>query len=368
MPRLLVLVAASMFAAFALAFAQGSPVATTQRIETAFADAETLRFRGECKARAAKMADLAAYLIPFTAPTATGFSAEAKAEYRTRLSEATLRPCPAGYPTPSEPPAVVATPLSAPGPTPQSEVAVLAGELEGACGDQWSVLRLRMLAALDRAILVEGNSPRARDFSSARAALLRRDPPICEKPAPVAATAGPAHDRYVALATKAEGHLSAARTAQANGNCARFRSQRSAANLTLGMMRGTKYVPPQPDPLIAAIEAMRILPCPAPRPPIVARCANTYKNHREAGLPLTCRCAGPDQFLMTWGTDIYLNGSSICNAAIHVGAISQNGIGTIRLIPVARADRAKGTVRNGVSTYDWNLETADGFGVTPVQD
>ena len=436
------------------AWPQGTPFETTQRIETAFADVETLRMRGDCAARARKLSDLAGYLVPFIAGGDTGFSAAAKAEYRERLSEATLRPCPPRRdpPPPAVTPPLPATvtlddlsaeylaacgaafepararyvaaldraitrerdparrarlaalrsgalaasyrscnPQPATGPAPRDEIAGLAGELEAACGDQWSVLRLRLLGALDRAIAVEGNAQRVRDFESARKVLLRRDPPPCVQPAaPAGESIRQFHrrQRWQTAAGDFERELFQAERARFAGTCAARAQRLAAARAALARMGKSGYVPPTPGTHAARLREQERRACPPPgaaagakpptlpaptprtaaarRPARAPDCENVFESQARSGRGMTCRCNGIEQFLMTWGSNPYRGGSAICNAAIHAGVLPANGVGVVTIQRVAGAKAALGSERNGISTYNMDFGYESAFTFVPV--
>jgi LCCL domain len=54
------------------------------------------------------------------------------------------------------------------------------------------------------------------------------------------------------------------------------------------------------------------------------------------------------------GTDVYTDDSSICTAAVHAGAISLKRGGEATITVVGPSAGYVGSVRNGVTSYDWD--------------
>jgi hypothetical protein len=80
-------------------------------------------------------------------------------------------------------------------------------------------------------------------------------------------------------------------------------------------------------------------------------CPSTFQAGGAAEVRCTCV---PAQFSGSlWGTDIYTTDSSICNAALHAGAVSRSG-GEVTAIAAAGCPKYKGTARNGVTSGGWN--------------
>jgi hypothetical protein len=62
-----------------------------------------------------------------------------------------------------------------------------------------------------------------------------------------------------------------------------------------------------------------------------------------------------------WGTGIYSGGSSICNASLHIGAISQNG-GVVKVKILGSQSRFRQSQRNGVLSQSYGeYPTSFGF-------
>lgn len=88
-----------------------------------------------------------------------------------------------------------------------------------------------------------------------------------------------------------------------------------------------------------------------PRQSSAPSCPSDAQRIGTAGL--TCRCGGGSRGAgPVWGSGPYTADSSICNAAVHSGLITDDGgVVTLRIAP-GRASYA-GTQRNGVSTGNW---------------
>lgn len=394
-----------------------TPFDAVERIEQAFANIETLRMRGDCAARDRRLHELGQFLTPLIGPTATAFRTEVKLEYSERLAEAARRRCPAGPPaaTPAPPPPPPRTttlddldtehllscgarfeplreqliaafdraitrervaaerarladwrsrvlarkyrPCSPPppaGPAPAQEVRTLADQLNAACGDQWSVLRLRMLAALDKAIAVEGNAGRIRDYQAARTTLLRRDPPPCEKQSDP-------RTLYERAFYAAEIATARAEDARIAGDCVKFRASIDQARRHARAMAASGHRPAVRLDVDTRINQTAARPCP-PRPRTLddvrkaPACANTFNNHRDARLPMRCRCNGIEQYLSTYGSGPYAQNSAICNAAVHAGVLPRNGVGVVLLSPVPGLVKIEGSERNGISSMSFFRE------------
>lgn len=63
-------------------------------------------------------------------------------------------------------------------------------------------------------------------------------------------------------------------------------------------------------------------------------------------------CPAANQTGNVWGTDIYTDDSSICEAAVHAGVISRDG-GTVHYVRRGAQESFRGSVRNGVSSSDY---------------
>jgi hypothetical protein len=54
-----------------------------------------------------------------------------------------------------------------------------------------------------------------------------------------------------------------------------------------------------------------------------------------------------------WGTDIYTDDSSVCNAAVHAGVITYEEGGTVTIVLEGPQESYVGTERNGVTSLDY---------------
>ena len=70
------------------------------------------------------------------------------------------------------------------------------------------------------------------------------------------------------------------------------------------------------------------------------------------GQTVVCSCAPDSMSGSVWGTDIYTTDSSVCAAALHAGAVAQEG-GVVVLTGVPGQSKYAGTARNGITTRDW---------------
>jgi len=72
----------------------------------------------------------------------------------------------------------------------------------------------------------------------------------------------------------------------------------------------------------------------------------------EVGKTYKFKCPADRKESSVWGTDIYTLDSSLCNAAVHAGKLTESGGAvTIELRP--GEDSYKGTMRNGIKTNDY---------------
>ena len=67
---------------------------------------------------------------------------------------------------------------------------------------------------------------------------------------------------------------------------------------------------------------------------------------------LECACEPSQLDGSVWGSKIYTSDSSICNAAVHAGAIPRTG-GTVKAKATADCAAYEGTLANGVKTSNW---------------
>jgi hypothetical protein len=72
----------------------------------------------------------------------------------------------------------------------------------------------------------------------------------------------------------------------------------------------------------------------------------------QAGVIYRYACPPADQTGTVWGTDIYTDDSSICEAAVHAGVIGRDG-GTVHYERLGAQQSFRGSVRNGVSSSEY---------------
>lgn len=90
-----------------------------------------------------------------------------------------------------------------------------------------------------------------------------------------------------------------------------------------------------------------------------AVCPRNFSMHRDSTLSIICNC-GEDAFTgSVWGTDTYTHDSSICNAALHAGAVGPDG-GMVLAKGAPGLSSYEGTESNGVrssnyGSYGWSF-------------
>ncbi len=72
----------------------------------------------------------------------------------------------------------------------------------------------------------------------------------------------------------------------------------------------------------------------------------------QAGVIYRFVCPPATQTGNVWGTDIYTDDSSICEAAVHAGVIGRDG-GTVHYERLGARQSFRGSARNGVSSSDY---------------
>jgi hypothetical protein len=83
---------------------------------------------------------------------------------------------------------------------------------------------------------------------------------------------------------------------------------------------------------------------------VAGRCPSTFQSAGTAELHCTCTA---NQFSgSVWGSDIYTGDSSLCNAALHAGAVP-NGGGAVVAIAAPGCASYAASSRNGVTTSAW---------------
>jgi hypothetical protein len=286
------------------------------------------------------------------------------------------------------------TATSPPPPTPRQSLDALIGQLNDACGDEWSVLRLRTLAALDAAIAAEPSAQEISNLNGARAALLRRDPPACLSEPVEEAFEDDGLLAWFVASHYFERDLLAAERARLGGNCRLRNSRLNSAKEYFALMRSLGDSMPNGVTSAARLAAQELRPCPVPNdrpsaspapvaqspaanaplsipptgstalagPPGPARNCTSIDRSQERG-ELTCRCLGRAQTLSIWGNNPYEARSAICNAAIHAGVLPQHGMGMVRVIPASGARAAVGRPRNGIEPNNWDYGFENAFTV-----
>lgn len=110
-----------------------------------------------------------------------------------------------------------------------------------------------------------------------------------------------------------------------------------------GAERGTEETAISPGPSTGTAPATGPGTAPA-----AANCPANMSGHRSTATPITCQCS-PDFFAgSVWGSGYYTDDSSVCNAALHAGAVSRAG-GAVTVAPAPGRPNYVGSQRNGVS-------------------
>ena len=71
------------------------------------------------------------------------------------------------------------------------------------------------------------------------------------------------------------------------------------------------------------------------------------------GAQVTVACPPGGLPATVWGTDVYTDDSSICNAAVHAGLITYAAGGVVTLEARGAGEQFPGSTRNGVTTSNW---------------
>jgi len=85
-----------------------------------------------------------------------------------------------------------------------------------------------------------------------------------------------------------------------------------------------------------------------------AACPTAFRDipNAAAVTTFTCKCPGGKHAGSVWGTGTYTRDSSICGAAVHVGAIPTTG-GKVTVKPSAGCPKYKGSLGHGVMSSNW---------------
>lgn len=85
-----------------------------------------------------------------------------------------------------------------------------------------------------------------------------------------------------------------------------------------------------------------------------AACPTRFADIPGAGdaTTFTCKCPAGKHSGSVWGTSVFTRDSSLCGAAVHVGAIPTSG-GKITIKASAGCPKYKGTLSHGVTSSNW---------------
>ncbi|HKY61359.1 MAG TPA: LCCL domain-containing protein, partial [Gemmatimonadota bacterium] len=72
----------------------------------------------------------------------------------------------------------------------------------------------------------------------------------------------------------------------------------------------------------------------------------------QSGVIYRFVCPAANQTGNVWGTDVYTDDSSICEAAVHAGVIGREG-GTVHYERLGGQQSFRGSIRNGVQSSDY---------------
>lgn len=94
---------------------------------------------------------------------------------------------------------------------------------------------------------------------------------------------------------------------------------------------------------------------PASAPAIDPWRVNASELRAAVGEEFTYDCPPADEESIDrlWGTEVYTDDSSICTAAVHVGAITLDEGGEVTIEITAGEDSYEGTEQNGVESLDY---------------
>jgi LCCL domain-containing protein len=73
----------------------------------------------------------------------------------------------------------------------------------------------------------------------------------------------------------------------------------------------------------------------------------------ESGKTYKFKCPPGGKESSVWGTDIYTQDSSICNAAVHAGKLASESGGSVTIELRPGESSYRGTTRNGIRTNDY---------------
>lgn len=137
-------------------------------------------------------------------------------------------------------------------------------------------------------------------------------------------------------------------TVQATAGCASYSASKNngVASSSYGPWAGSFYFPSVGSPNCPGVVQMPTIPA---MPSAVAACPSTYQGVRGA---LTCQCTSAAFRGQVWGTATYTEDSSICNAALHAGAVAKTG-GIVTVQAARGCNHYSGSTNNGVASADY---------------
>ncbi|MFJ4539373.1 LCCL domain-containing protein [Streptomyces tibetensis] len=93
--------------------------------------------------------------------------------------------------------------------------------------------------------------------------------------------------------------------------------------------------------------------------------SQTAEDFRDTpnGKNIVLDCPPGGEVDTVYGTDLYTDDSSICTAAVHAGAISLETGGKVTISMEPGASQYSGSVRNGITSHDWNSPWDRSFAV-----
>ena len=87
-------------------------------------------------------------------------------------------------------------------------------------------------------------------------------------------------------------------------------------------------------------------------PAFAPQCDKDFQKFRGTSNPVTCTCPTKLFTGRVWGTDVYTDDSSVCQAAVHASVVLSTG-GTIVIWPTQGQESYPASARNGVETLEW---------------
>lgn len=97
--------------------------------------------------------------------------------------------------------------------------------------------------------------------------------------------------------------------------------------------------------------------------PAVEPCPRSYSAATTKVGPvaeLRCSCAPPQMNGSVWGSGVYTGDSSICNAAVHAGAVPAGG-GEVTVMRTTPCAEYHGSMQYGVTSRDWGPWTKPSY-------